>query len=140
MTIDAKGRMVLPARYRERLSEICEGQLVVTIDHEQPCLLIYPLSEWEDVEARINALPGIGGQVRKLKRMLVGYATDVDVDANGRMLISSPLRKHAHLEKKVVLIGQGNKFELWDEQRWEGLCAEDDGDEETPAVLQELSL
>jgi len=58
LTIDSKGRMVLPARYRDRLADICDGQLVVTIDTDQPCLLIYPLNEWEIVEERINALPG----------------------------------------------------------------------------------
>jgi MraZ protein len=140
LSIDAKGRMVLPARYRERLSEICEGQLVVTIDTDKPCLLIYPLPEWEVLEQKINALPGFNKKARRIQRMLIGYATDIEVDANGRMLLSAPLRSYAQLEKKALLIGQGNKLELWDEQLWDKLCMEDDDDDEIPAALLELSL
>ena len=133
--------MVLPARYRERLSEICAGQIVVTIDPDQPCLLIYPLPQWEEVEEKINALPGFNKKARLIQRKLIGYATDVEVDANGRMLLSGPLRNYAQLEKKAVLIGQGNKFELWDEQLWDQLCmAADDDDGEIPAALMELTL
>jgi MraZ protein len=142
ISIDAKGRMVLPARYRERLAEICAGQLVVTIDTDQPCLLIYPLPEWEIVEAKINDLPGFNKKARRIQRKLIGYAADIEVDTNGRMLLSSPLRTYAQLQKKAVLIGQGNKFELWDEQLWDKLCMEDDDDDddEIPAALAELRL
>ncbi len=132
--------MVLPARYRERLAEISNSQLVVTIDTDQPCLLLYPLNEWEIVEDKINALPGFNKVVRKIQRKLIGYATDIEVDANGRILLSGPLRTYAKLEKKVVLIGQGNKFELWDEQLWEQHCMEQDDDDEIPPSLAELSL
>lgn len=140
LSLDAKGRMVLPARYRERLAEICDSQLVVTIDTDQPCLLIYPLNEWEIVEEKINALPGFNKVVRRIQRKLIGYATDVEVDGNGRMLLSAPLRNYAKLEKKAVLIGQGNKFELWDEQLWEQHCMAEDEDDEIPPALAELSL
>ena len=140
LTIDAKGRMVLPARYRERLAEICSGQMVVTIDTDKPCLLIYPLPDWEVVEDKINALPTFNKTARRIQRMLIGYATDVEVDGNGRMLLSAPLRSYAQLEKKVVLIGQGNRFELWDEQSWEQLCTEDGDEGEIPPALAELSL
>ncbi len=132
--------MVLPARYRERLADISNSQLVVTIDTDQPCLLVYPLNEWEIVEDKINALPGFNKVVRKIQRKLIGYATDIEVDANGRILLSGPLRNYAKLEKKVVLIGQGNKFELWDEQLWEQHCMEQDDDDEIPPSLAELSL
>lgn len=140
LSLDAKGRIVLPTRYRERLAEICQSQLVVTIDIDQPCLLIYPLTEWEIVEERINNLPGIDKVIRKLQRKLIGYATDVEVNDSGRLLLSAPLRSYARLEKKVVLIGQGNRFELWDEQLWEQLCIEDDGEDEIPPALLEFSL
>jgi MraZ protein len=134
--------MVLPARYRERLAEICSGQLVVTIDTDNPCLLIYPLPEWEVVEEKVNALPGFNKKARLIQRKLIGYATDIDVDGSGRMLLSAPLRNYAQLEKRVVLIGQGNKFELWDEQAWDQMCmaGDDDNDGEIPAALAELSL
>jgi len=141
LSLDAKGRVVLPARYREVLSEVCNSQLVVTIDIDKPCLLIYPLNEWEIVEQKINALPGgVNKAVRRIQRKLIGYATDIEVNESGRLLLTAPLRNYAKLEKKVVLIGQGNKFELWDEQLWEKLCMEEDAEEDIPAALAELSL
>lgn len=141
LSLDAKGRVVLPARYRELLAEICAGQLVVTIDADQPCLLIYPLNEWEIVEERINALPsGKNKAVRKFQRKVIGFATDIEVNESGRLQLTPPLRNYAQLDKKVFLIGQGNRFELWDEQLWETLCMEDDDDDDIPAALAELSL
>ncbi|MDJ0881641.1 MAG: division/cell wall cluster transcriptional repressor MraZ [Gammaproteobacteria bacterium] len=140
LSLDAKGRMVLPARYRESLAALCDGQLVVTIDTDQPCLLIYPLNEWEIVEEKINALPNFNKVAKRIQRKLIGYATDIEVNDSGRILLTAPLRTYAKLEKKVVLIGQGNKFELWDEQLWEQHCMEEDDDDEIPPALAELSL
>lgn len=143
LSLDAKGRIVLPARYRERLAEICQGQLVVTIDTDQPCLLIYPLPEWESIEEKIEALPSFNPTTRRIQRLLIGHATEVDVDANGRMLLSNPLRDYARLGRKVVLIGQGKKFELWDEALWNERMEswlDDNADTEMPAALAELTL
>ena len=143
LSLDAKGRIVLPARYRERLVEICASQLVVTIDTDQPCLLIYPLPEWELIEDKIEALPSFNPTTRRIQRLLIGHATEVEVDGNGRMLLSNPLREYARLGKKVVLIGQGKKFELWDEVLWgERMQAwlDDSGEDEMPAALAELTL
>ena len=143
LSLDAKGRIVLPARYRERLLEICNSELIITIDTEQPCLLIYPLPEWELIEEKIEALPSFNPATRRIQRLLIGHATEVEVDGNGRMLISNPLREYAQLGKKVVLIGQGKKFELWDEaiwgQRMETWLSESD-DSPTPDALAELTL
>jgi len=143
LSLDAKGRIVLPARYRERLVESCQGQLVVTIDTDQPCLLIYPLPEWELIEEKIEALPSFNPTTRRIQRLLIGHATEAEVDANGRMLLSNPLRDYARLGKKVVLIGQGKKFELWDESLWnermEAWLADSGGDE-MPGALAELTL
>jgi len=143
LSLDAKGRIVLPARYRERLLEICQSQLIVTIDTDQPCLLIYPLPEWELIEEKIESLPSFNPTTRRIQRLLIGHATEVEVDTNGRMLLSNPLREYARLGKKVVLIGQGKKFELWDEllwaermQTWLG----DGNSDEMPAALTELTL
>ena len=143
LSLDAKGRIVLPARYRERLVEICDSQLVITIDTEQPCLLIYPLNEWESIEEKIESLPSFNPVARRIQRLLIGHATDVEVDNNGRMLLSNPLREYAQLGKKVVLIGQGKKFELWDEVVWgqrmeEWLADKTGGD--LPEALAELTL
>ena len=143
LSLDAKGRIVLPARYRERLAEICDSQLVVTIDTDQPCLLIYPLPDWEDIEAKIESLPSFNPTTRRIQRLLIGHATEVEVDGNGRMLLSNPLREYAQLGKKVVLIGQGKKFELWDEELWGQRMQswlDDDVEDEMPAALAELSL
>ena len=143
MSLDAKGRIVLPARYRERLAEICNSQLVVTIDTDQPCLLIYPRNEWESIEEKIEALPSFNPTTRRIQRVLIGHATDVEVDSNGRTLLSNPLREFAKLGRKVVLIGQGKKFELWDEVLWAehmGECLGDKDDSEMPEALAELSL
>lgn len=134
---------MLPARYRERLVEICDSQLVITIDTEQPCLLIYPLNEWESIEEKIESLPSFNPVARRIQRLLIGHATDVEVDNNGRMLLSNPLREYAQLGKKVVLIGQGKKFELWDEvvwgQRMEEWLADKTGSD-LPEALAELTL
>ncbi len=143
MSLDAKGRIVLPARYRVRLIEISNSQLVVTIDTDQPCLLIYPLNEWELIEEKIEALPSFNPSTRRIQRLLIGHATDIEVDTNGRMLLSNPLREYAQLGRKVVLIGQGKKFELWDEVLWAQRLDEWLGDRtgaEMPEALAELSL
>ena len=143
LSLDAKGRIVLPARYRERLSEICENQLVITIDTEHPCLLIYPLPEWEIIEEKIESLPSFNPLTRRIQRILIGHATDVEVDANGRLLLATPLREYAQLGKKVVMIGQGKKFELWDEAIWTQCMGEwlgDKEDGEMPQALMELTL
>lgn len=135
--------MVLPARYRARLSEICGNQVVITIDTDQPCLLMYPLNEWELVEAQVDALPSFHEATKRIKRLLLGHATDVEVDANGRFLLSNSLREHANLSKKVVLIGQGKKFEIWDEEIWhqsKQVWLTDKLTGDLPQSLAELSL
>ena len=143
LNLDAKGRIVLPARYRERLLESCQGQLVVTIDTDQPCLLIYPLPEWESIEEKIEALPSFNPTTRRIQRLLIGHATEAEINATGRLLLSNPLRDYAHLDKKVVLIGQGKKFELWDDALWNARLEtwlEDSDSGEMPAALAELTL
>lgn len=117
LNLDAKGRLAMPARYRERLSDTCGGRLVVTVDRDG-CLLIYPLPEWERIEHALMARPNMDKQVRRLQRLLLGHATECEPDGQGRILLPSPLREFAGLDKRAVLVGQGNKFELWDEDTW----------------------
>ena len=141
--LDAKGRMAIPAKFRKHLDVCCEGRLVVTIDHSDHCLQLYPLSEWEGVEKKLSALPSLNPQVRRLKRMLLGYATECEMDSNGRILLPAKLREFASLDKNIVMIGQGNKFELWDEQSWNTLmdaCLQEDFDAILPAELETLSI
>ncbi len=119
LNLDAKGRIVFPARHRDRLHAHCEGEVVTTIDYRDRCLAVYPLPEWEVIERKLVALPDLQQSAKRLKRLLIGHAQELQVDANGRVLVPPPLREYAGLEKRVVLIGQGNKFELWDEALWE---------------------
>jgi MraZ protein len=143
ITLDAKGRMAMPTRYRERLHERCTGQLVVTVDRDH-CLLMYPLPEWEEIERKLVRLPSLNKQARRLQRLLIGHATECQLDANGRVLLPPPLREFASLNRQAVLIGQGNKFELWDEQIWnerrDVWLAEEDDELEMPDELESLSL
>jgi MraZ protein len=144
INLDAKGRMAIPSRYREQLSVHCAGQMVVTIDTESRCLLAYPLHEWEEIQEQIEALPSYDKAARRIQRLLLGHATDVEMDSNGRLLLSTPLREYAQLEKKLVLLGQGKKFEIWSETLWnktrDEYLQEDDSQDQLPADLKTLSL
>ncbi|MCC2666989.1 MAG: mraZ [Gammaproteobacteria bacterium] len=122
ITMDAKGRISMPARYRERLQEEGIARMVVTIDTEERCLLLYPLSEWEVIEAKLAQLPSFNPQARRIQRLLIGHATEGELDGNGRILLSRELVEYAGLKKEAVLIGQGKKFELWDETHWQTRC------------------
>jgi MraZ protein len=117
ISLDEKGRMVIPTRYRERIVQRAEGKLVVTVDRDQ-CLLIYPLPDWEEIERKLMSLPTLHPQARRLQRLMVGHATDLDLDGHGRLLLTPELREFAQLGRAAVLVGQGNRFELWDETRW----------------------
>lgn len=144
LALDAKGRMAMPARYRERLMETCGGRLVVTVDKDS-CLLVYPLPEWEIIEAQLIALPSLNKQARLLQRLLIGHATEVELDSQGRILLPTMLREYAKMDKKLVLIGQGKKFEIWDDQVWSDkqqawLDEVNDDDGEMPTSLENLSL
>ncbi len=144
INLDAKGRMAMPTRYRERLAEHCGGQMVVTIDTEEHCLLIYPIDEWEVIQRKIDALPSFNPAARRIQRLLIGHATDIDIDGSGRLLLTQPLRDYAQLDKKTVLLGQGKKFELWSEELWmqrRDAYIEDKGSSEgLPDELLSLSL
>jgi len=117
ITLDDKGRMVMPTRYREQITDGAQGKLIVTVDRDQ-CLLIYPLPEWEQTERKLMSLPSLNAQARRLQRLMVGYATDLELDGHGRVLLPPELREFAKLERYGMLVGQGNRFELWDETRW----------------------
>ncbi len=109
--------MVLPTRQRQRALERGEGKLVVTVDRDR-CLLIYPLPDWEQLEARLMSLPSLQERSRRLQRLMVGHATEIELDGQGRLLLTPELRDFAGLQRHAMLIGQGNRLELWDEARW----------------------
>lgn len=142
MTLDAKGRMAIPTKYREKLAARCDGQLVATVDLDY-CLLVYPFPDWEEIERKLMRLPSLNDQARRLQRLMVGHATEIDMDGHGRVLMSRELRDFAGLDRQAMLIGQGNKFELWDEQRWKDKrdkWIDDDKAAGLPAELETLSL
>ena len=143
LNLDAKGRMAIPSKYRERLLSQCDGQLVVTIDVRDPCLLLYPLPDWEVLERELGKLGNLKPEARRLQRILIGHATDVEMDSAGRILLPPPLRKKVNLEKQVALSGQGKKFEIWDEETWNTQCDEwldSNNDDVISEQLENLSL
>ncbi|MGB6977548.1 MAG: division/cell wall cluster transcriptional repressor MraZ [Gammaproteobacteria bacterium] len=120
VNLDAKGRMAVPSRYRVQIEKEANSQLIVTIDTEHRCLLLYPLPEWELIERKIEALPSFNPTARRIQRLLIGHATEVELDNNGRILLPPLLREYAAIDKRVMLVGQGKKFEIWDEGQWQG--------------------
>lgn len=143
VTLDDKGRMVMPNRYREQIVERAQGQLVLTVDRDQ-CLLLYPLPDWEQIERKLMSLPSLHVQARRLQRLMVGHATDLVLDGHGRLLLPAELREFAGLVRHAMLIGQGNRFELWDETRWttrrDFWLASEESATDLPSELDSLSL
>lgn len=119
LALDGKGRLSIPAKYRERLAAQCGGHLMLTVNPSYGCLLLYPYPEFEALERQINALPGFNPLTQQLKLLVIGSAEEVEPDGAGRILIPPLLRKFAGLEKGVTLVGQGNKFAIWNEAAWQ---------------------
>ena len=145
ISLDNKGRMAVPSRYRELISVQAENALVITLNPLDRSLWLYPLPEWEVIEDKLATLSDFEKQSRRTKQMMRGYASDCQLDAQGRILVPKELRAYADLQKQAVILGQGNKFEIWNEKAW--AAQRDDwlesvGDESvpTPDSLQDLSL
>ena len=138
--------MGIPSRFRDVLSKRCDGRLVLTVNHtREQCLWLYPLDEWDNVERQVANLPSFDPTAQELKRFLIGYATDCELDSIGRVRVSPLLREFAGLKKRVVLIGQRNKFEIWDESLWNKRCEEwlqqtEPGERQLPIELESISL
>ncbi len=122
-SLDAKGRLSLATRFRERLLDDAQGKVVVTVDVREKCLLLYPLPEWESVQDKLGTLPNIRPETRWLQRILIGHATDLELDGHGRILLPVPLRDHCDLKKALVLVGLGNKIEIWAQDAWRARVA-----------------
>ena len=141
LNLDSKNRLAIPARYRDMLVAHCTGQLVLTADADG-CLLLYPQPEWQPIREKLMQLSAFNPRIRALQRFLVGHAEDVAMDGAGRVLISPTLRNFAVLDKRVMLVGQGSKFEIWDEARWreqhEKMAGFTDGD--LPPELEGFTL
>lgn len=118
INIDAKGRITMPTRYREQLQDESQNRIVLTIDTEDKCLLLYPLLAWEEIETKLASLPSFNAAARRIQRLLIGHATESELDSQGRLLLPPLLREYAKLDKQIMLVGQGKKFEIWDEAFW----------------------
>ncbi len=145
VSVDNKGRVAVPSRFRDRLSGIAAGCLVQTLSPLDRSLWLYPLPEWESIESKLAALSDFDKQSRRAKQMMRGYATDCQLDSQGRILIPTELRDYAQLGKQIVILGQGNKFEIWDKTLWQEqrdlwLDALVNAEQAPSETLQSLSL
>lgn len=140
ISLDAKGRIAVPAKYRDALAENCGGRIVMTAHTQDKCVLLYPESEWSQILPKIEALPTFNKAALRAQRLLIGYACPLELDANGRVLVPPTLRDYAGLEKKLMLVGLGKKFELWDEDAFQSSIIEQVSGEGLPEEMLSLSL
>lgn len=143
VNLDQKGRMAIPKRLRETIVQTGNRTLVATIDLQSPCLLLYPFDEWKLIEQKIMSLPNLDPMSRNYQRLFVGFAHELDMDGQGRVLLPAVLRQHIDLDRQGVLLGQGSKMELWSEAKWKETCPamlEVAKEEPIPEALASLSI
>ena len=143
INLDGKGRLTIPTKYRNTITDQSNGSMVVTMDTEEKCLLLYPSTIWATIEKKINDLPSFSKNHRRIQRILIGHAEDLDIDSAGRILLSKPLRLAADMTKKITLIGQGEKFEIWNEDIWNTKVnnwRSEETDESEQSVLSDLRI
>jgi MraZ protein len=117
ITLDDKGRMAVPTAYRELIAAVCANRLVFTYNpFEHGCLWLFPHAEWEKVRDQVNGLSSVKRVHRDMQLKLVGAASMVELDGNARVLVPASQRNAAGIEKRAVLLGMNNKFELWSEE------------------------
>ncbi len=144
ISMDGKGRIAMSARHRDELMARCSGRIIITIDIQHRCLLVYPEPAWEVVEREIAALPLLDPDTRRVQRLLIGHARELVLDNTGRVLIPPELRAYAGLVKELMLVGQGHRLELWDLKTWEAKreewLSEAAAATAMPSEMQQLSL
>lgn len=145
INMDDKGRIMIPSQYRAPLLNEAGGSLVLTIDTEDQCLMLYPFPQWKIIEEKLDLLSSFQPASRRIKRLLMGHATELQLDSHGRILLPTLLREYAGFSKTIMLVGQGKKFELWSEERWkldreQWLSQELKEKEELPSEVLSLSL
>ena len=143
INLDGKGRLTIPTKYRNTITDQSNGSMVVTMDTEEKCLLLYPSTIWATIEKKINDLPSFSKNHRRIQRILIGHAEDLELDSAGRILLSKPLRLAADMTKKITLIGQGEKFEIWNEDTWNTKVnnwRSEETDESEQSVLSDLII
>ena len=123
VSLDAKGRLLIPARYRSDFKIQKNKKIVITKDPQYPSLKIYPGLEWDEISNKLKSLQGLDPIVRNIQWTILGNAYESDIDIEGRMLLRVPsdLREYAEIEeeKQIALVGMGNKFEIWNINNWE---------------------
>jgi len=141
LNMDAKGRIAVPTRHREALAREAGGKLVLTA-HPEGCLLLYPGSAWEPVRTKVMGFPSFNTLASKWKRLLVGFAEEVELDGAGRVLLSPELRNFARLDKRVMMVGQGTHFEIWAVEAWEQQMADITADpgQSLPPGMEDFAL
>jgi MraZ protein len=117
-TVDSKGRVSVPSRFRDIIADRYDGSLVLAMDYDK-CLAVYPLEEWEKLEEKIRSLPTMKKEVKDFMRFLLASATECELDKQGRVLIPAAHRDHAGITKNVMLVGIIDKIEIWDAKAWE---------------------
>jgi MraZ protein len=140
VTIDDKGRLAIPVAYRELVASAGNRLVVAYNPYEAGCLWLYPEADWEKVRDQVMALPNAKRVHRNLQLKLVGAATPVEPDGNGRVLVPSSHRNAAGIDKKAVLLGMGNKFEVWSEQAHLAQIRQTIGEEEVSDDMLDLRL
>lgn len=140
INMDAKGRLAIPAKVREELIQVCGGRFILTVADADRCLRLYPQSVWDELRPTIEALPNMNRAALRLQRLVLGNAAQMELDSVGRVLIPPTLRQYARLEKKLMLIGQGKKLELWSEESWNDLLDTAANAEEMTDAMKDLLL
>lgn len=122
LNLDAKGRIAIPVKHREPLAQCCASRVVVTINPNplDKCLWLYPENEWREIARKLSRLPTMNRKNQLIQRLMLGHASEVELDGQGRILLANELRDYAGLGKRVSLVGQVHKFEIWDEESWSG--------------------
>ncbi len=118
LNLDAKGRLAVPVKHRQLLTDLAASRVVVTVNPREHCLWLYPENEWREIERKVSRLPTLKPQNQLLQRFLLGYASELEMDGQGRILLTSELREYAGMDKRVAIVGLGHKFEIWSEAAW----------------------
>ncbi|GAB1265013.1 division/cell wall cluster transcriptional repressor MraZ [Aurantivibrio infirmus] len=139
INMDSKGRIAMPTRVRESLDTICGGRIVITANYKDRCLLVYPEPKWQEIVSQIKALPNTSQAARRLQLIVIGYANELELDSNGRVLLAQTLRDYAGIDKKLMLFGQMDRLELWSAEGWQAFIDNQDFGEDTEEMKQ-LSL
>lgn len=139
LSLDAKGRLAIPTKQRERLLAVGDANLILTVDRAR-CLLLFPVQTWELIERDFADLPAFDEVARSVVRLYLGNAEEVEMDNQGRILLPQHLREFAYLDRRVAFVGQGGKFEIWDEQRWKDKTLADLDDQNIGKMALSSSL